>query len=383
MALQEVSSTGWFGRIGGAIKGIFFGVIFFIGSMVLLVMNERNAVRDISANKEIAQNVVSIENNEVNAANEGKLVHLSGLAKTDDILRNTEFGVEQNAIRLKWNASIYQWVEKSHTKSKKKMSGSESAVTTYEYEKKWVVSPVDSSEFKEAGHDNVGQQKFKTGSVNASLVTLGAFRLPPPLIEKMDASKPLPVTKLPANLEKSGKLTNGLFHTGKDLQTPQIGDEKVEFSIVGKGDVSVMAVQSKDSFFAYKAKNGKEKFLLYDGLLSAEQVVQEEETKAKFLRWILRAGGFFLMFMGIAFVLKPLSVLADIIPIFGSFVGGVTGLIAFLAAAGISLAVIAISWVTFRPVLGITLLALGVVCFVLIVKKLKGSSARRLQGTHP
>ena len=89
------------------------------------------------------------------------------------------------------------------------------------------------------------------------------------------------------------------------------------------------------------------------------------------------------MFMGIAFVLKPLSVLADIIPIFGSFVGGVTGLIAFLAAAGISLAVIAISWVTFRPVLGITLLALGVVCFVLIVKKLKGSSARRLQGTHP
>ena len=351
--------------------------------MVLLVMNERNAVRDISANKEIAQNVVSIENNEVNAANEGKLVHLSGLAKTDDILRNTEFGVEQNAIRLKWNASIYQWVEKSHTKSKKKMGGSESAVTTYEYEKKWVDSPVDSSEFKEAGHDNVGQQKFKTGSVNASLVTLGAFRLPPPLIEKMDASKPLPVTKLPANLEKSGKLTNGLFHTGKDLQTPQIGDEKVEFSIVGKGDVSVMAVQSKDSFFAYKAKNGKEKFLLYDGLLSAEQVVQEEETKAKFLRWILRAGGFFLMFMGIAFVLKPLSVLADIIPIFGSFVGGVTGLIAFLAAAGISLAVIAISWVTFRPVLGITLLALGVVCFVLIVKKLKGSSARRLQGTHP
>ena len=115
--------------------------------MVLLVMNERNAVRDISANKEIAQNVVSIENNEVNAANEGKLVHLSGLAKTDDILRNTEFGVEQNAIRLKWNASIYQWVEKSHTKSKKKMGGSESAVTTYEYEKKWVDSPVDSSEF--------------------------------------------------------------------------------------------------------------------------------------------------------------------------------------------------------------------------------------------
>jgi hypothetical protein len=80
---------------------------------------QRNAVRDISANKEIAQNVVSIENNEVNAANEGKLVHINGTAKTNDILRNTEFGVEQNAIRLKWNASICQWIEKSHTKSKK------------------------------------------------------------------------------------------------------------------------------------------------------------------------------------------------------------------------------------------------------------------------
>jgi Transmembrane protein 43 len=377
MAFQEVTSIGWFGRIGGAIKGIFIGVFLFIGSLVMLVLNERNAVRDISANKEIAKQVVSIENNEVNAANEGKLVHLNGLAKTDDILRNSEFGIEQNAIRLKWNASIYQWVEKSHTKSKKKIGGGEETVTTYEYEKKWEKAPVDSSKFKETGHDNVGQQKFNTGSVDASLVTVGAFRLPPALIAKMDDSKPFSLTKLPANLEASGKLTNGIFHTGKDLQTPQIGDEKVEFSVVGQGDVSVMAVQTKDSFSAYQAKNGKTKFLLYDGLLSAEQVVQEEESKAKMLRWILRGGGFFLLFFGIALVLKPLSVLADVIPIFGSLVGGVTGLIAFLAAAGISLAVIAISWLTFRPVLGISLLTAGVICFVVIVKKLASSSARR------
>jgi hypothetical protein len=239
---------------------------------------------------------------------------------------------------------------------------------------------VDSSKFKESGHENSGQRKFKSGSEQASHVTLGAFRLPPALIAQMKSYQPYPLTKLPEALAASGKVTDGVFHTGDDLNAPQVGDEKVEFKIIRPGDVSVMAVQAKDSFTAYQAKNGKTRFLLYDGLLTAQQVVQEEESKAKFLRWILRGGGLLLMFMGIALVLKPLSVLADVIPFLGSLVGGVTALVSFLAAAGISLAVIAISWLAFRPLLGVTLLVLGIGCFVLIAGKLR---KRRQPGMPP
>jgi hypothetical protein len=131
-----------------------------------------------------------------------------------------------------------------------------------------------------------------------------------------------------------------------------------------------MAVQSNDSFTAYQARNGKTKFLLYDGLLTAGQVVQQEESKAKLLRWILRGVGFLLMFAGMALVLRPLSILADLIPLFGSLVGGVTGVVSFLAAGGVTLAVIAISWIAFRPLLGVPLLVLGIACFVGVAMKL-------------
>jgi len=62
----------------------------------------------------------------------------------------------------------------------------------------------------------------------------------------------------------------------------------------------------------------------------------------------------------------------------GSLVGGVSALIAFLLSLGISFVVIAISWISFRPLLGISLLVVAVACFFLILKKMsqgKGRSA--------
>lgn len=94
MAVQVVSSTGWFGRIGNSIKGILFGLLLLVISVGLLILNERNAVADIKANKEIAAEVISIGSDSIDRANEGKLVHLNGPAKTEDILTNPTFGIE-------------------------------------------------------------------------------------------------------------------------------------------------------------------------------------------------------------------------------------------------------------------------------------------------
>jgi tetratricopeptide (TPR) repeat protein len=63
------------------------------------------------------------------------------------------------------------------------------------------------------------------------------------------------------------------------------------------------------------------------------------------------------MLIGLGLVLRPLSVVADVIPIFGSIVGAGTGIVAFLLAAALSLITVAVAWVTFRPLLGGGLLA--------------------------
>jgi hypothetical protein len=76
------------------------------------------------------------------------------------------------------------------------------------------------------------------------------------------------------------------------------------------------------------------------------------------------------MFIGFCLIMKPLSVVADVIPLIGNLVGGATTAISLLLSLGISFVVIAISWVTFRPMVGIPLLLVGVGCFVLLLKKM-------------
>lgn len=378
--MNVVSNIGWFGRIGRSIKGIFAGFVLALISVVVLVANERNAVRDIRANQELDKKVVSVANDQVDSTKEGQLVHLNGPSETTDIVEHPEFGIRENAIRLSWQSEIYQWTERTESRTEKNTGGSETTTTNYIYEKKWVPEAVNSSQFHQpAGHQNTGSQKFRSGQSQAKNVTVGAFTLPERLIDKITSSEPYPLQEVPAALASdTANITAGIFHTG-DPNAPAIGDERVSFSLTRPGDVSVMAVQRGNTFEAFRAKNGKTRFLLYEGLLSADEVVQAEEQKAKFLRWMLRVMGFILMSVGFGLVLKPLSVLADVIPFLGNLVGTATGIIATMLAAGISLIIIAISWVTFRPLIAIPILVVAAAALFLGIKILTAKPAQKPQ----
>ncbi len=81
------------------------------------------------------------------------------------------------------------------------------------------------------------------------------------------------------------------------------------------------------------------------------------------------------MMIGFNMVFKVASVLADVIPVLGGVVGAGTGIIAFLLAACLSLVTIAIAWVFYRPVLGVTLLVLAIGLIVLVIKKVNAGRA--------
>lgn len=371
MAFTEITSTGWLGRIGNSIKGVLFGLVLVPIAGGVLVLNERNAVRDLRANAELASKVVSVANHAVDPANEGRLVHVNGPAQTGEVLQNEAFGIEARTIRVSWDASIYQWQETSKQKTRKKAGGGEETVTTYHYQQIWSPTTIDSSGFKEAGHENRGERTLASGLREAQNVTLGAFALPSGLVAQIVSSERLPLNQVPPAMAQRGRLSGGVFYTG-DPTTPRIGDEKLEFSITKPGNVSVIAVQSGKSFTPFVTENGKTKFLLYEGLLSAAEVVQGEEQKAMLFRWVLRGVGVLVMFFGLSLLLKPLSVLADVVPFFGSLVGFVTGGVAFLASLAISLVIIALSWLAFRPVIAIPLLALAaaaVVCLIVLMAR--------------
>ena len=58
-----------------------------------------------------------------------------------------------------------------------------------------------------------------------------------------------------------------------------------------------------------------------------------------------------MMFFGLSMVLKPLSVLTDVLPFLGDLVEMGSSLVAFLIALPCALVVIAVAWLFFRPVL--------------------------------
>ena len=83
-----------------------------------------------------------------------------------------------------------------------------------------------------------------------------------------------------------------------------------------------------------------------------------------------------MMLIGLSMVLKPLSVLADVIPFLGDLVGMGTSAVAFLVALACWLVVIAVAWLVYRPVLGILLLvAAAAVVFLLLQKRKKAKAA--------
>ena len=87
----EVTSESWFGRIGGALKGIVFGVLLIAIAFFVLFKNEGRAVNRYKTLKEGAGIVVSVGSEAVDSANEGKLIHLTGLATTDEILKDPAY----------------------------------------------------------------------------------------------------------------------------------------------------------------------------------------------------------------------------------------------------------------------------------------------------
>lgn len=102
------SSTGWFGRIGGAIKGVLFGLVMIVVSFPVLFLNEGRAVKTQKTLEEGSKSVVTISPETVDANNDGKLVYVTGGAAVEGFLTDPEFNVSSQAVSLRRKVEMYQ-----------------------------------------------------------------------------------------------------------------------------------------------------------------------------------------------------------------------------------------------------------------------------------
>lgn len=417
----HVTEQSWLGRIGNAFKGILIGGLMALVSVPLLFWNEGRAVRTAKGLKEGASVVVDVPSDAVDSGHEGTFVHTAGQVATDEILRDEDFAIEFNGIRLNRHVEMYQWKEDKETDREKKLGGGTRTVTTYTYEKGWFPGVIDSREFDEPqSHVNPLDMPFRSVTRQSSNVRLGAFRLPDSLIAMIDGetyldadSSAVPVSlRERAVIHQDGPSQSArLYLAAADNQSsvpsetaatidteptlaspegdpvesdesvqasiirrdpatdPQIGDLRIWFTATPVTAVSLLSRQRGDTFEPFQTHYGTEIHVLRVGTHSAAEMIAQEEAANRVLTWLLRAAGGLLMFIGLNLVLRPLVVLADVLPLAGSLVGFGTAIVAGLLTIAGAMTVIGIAWLFYRPLLGISLLVVAAVALFMIYRR--------------
>ncbi len=375
---RVVSREGWFSRLGGAIKGILVGLLMFVAAIPLLFWNEGRAVTTYNSLKEGAGAVVETTAAPRNTSLDGGLVHLSGAVQVEGTLRDAEFGVEQRALRLERTAEMFQWKESSETKEEKKLGGGVERVTTYTYATDWEDGLVDSSDFAQPdGHRNPDSMPYQSQRLSADAGRIGDYRVDSAVLGQVGGWQDLAVSvgSLPADVQAGFAEQAGWLYRSRNPGSPSVGDIRVRFRMVPEQTISVIARQSGERLDAYPTRAGDELLLVDEGVVPAAQMFEAAQAANTMLTWIIRGAGFMLMWIGLGLVFKPMSVLMDVIPMFGTIVGKGIGFVSFILAAMTALIVIAVAWIVYRPLLAISLLVIVVGLVVWLVKKHRQPSA--------
>ncbi len=341
----------------GGLGGIILGLGLFLGAFPLLFLNEGRAVQTARALDEGAGLVISLPAPTIEQANSGKLIHASGEVVTEDILQDQMFGISTNAIKLKRSVQMYQWEEVEEKRSEDKNP-------TYSYKKVWSSSTIDSGGFRQKGYNNPGSFRVEGQSQKAGIVTFGEFSLGGNLIDMIDFYSNLNVTD--ENLAAVSGSMKGLLHLipngyylGKASGAPMIGDHKITFSQVRPHTMSLLAKQVGSTLTAYTTTNGTDILMIDDGVHTAESMFKAAHTRNTMLTWAIRVGGFFMMYIGLMMCMSPMLALTSFIPVLGRVVENAASLVAGILAFSFSFITAASAWVIYRPVLGVSLLAVG------------------------
>lgn len=374
MAIETVSTQGWFSRLKGAFVAILFGLIFVAGAAALQFWNEGRTLRQAQLLAAGRQDVVELSAMSAGQRQAGALAFVQGDLRAEGQRLDPEFNQVADGLGLRRRVEMFQWKEHKETKEETSTGGSKTTRTRYSYEQVWDDDLIDSDSFKEtAGHRNPDRMPFPSQTWRAENARLGDLLVEQEVLAEVGGWKPMApqAERLPQNLAAS------LTVDGDRLSTvdgsPKIGDIRVRFERLPDGPVSVVGRVQGDRLGVERRELG-ELLLLERGQQTAEQLFSAAENRNTGLSWAIRIGGFVLMWVGFGMVFGPLAVFADVLPFLGRLTRMVTGLISGVLAAVISFAAIASGWLYNRPwLLGLMLIGVaGLVAWLTLRGKRSG-----------
>lgn len=375
---STTTTTGYGNRIMNSIMGVVIGLILFVVSFGLLYWNEGRV--DLSNIAKTATEISSASVSTDSSLN-GKLISTTGIVNSDQTIGDGLYLNPDKFIAVERKVEMYSWTEKSESQSKKNIGGSETTETTYTYSKDWEENPADSTGFNHPeGHENPKKGLDSlTNKVTAS--TIGAYAFDPQSVTLPDLVQ-LPLTSSNIKLSNGAILAGGnyVFIRKTDTGTfdsPQVGDLRVSYNVLRPGfSGTIFGKLNGSKIDPYFDQKGNNLYRLFIG--TRDQGIATLHTEFTTLLWILRLVGFLLMWFGLTALFGPISVLLDILPIFGTISRWLIGVITFVVALVLSIVTILVSMLLHSLVALIiaVVIAVGVIiAFLVMLKKKKAVPA--------
>jgi len=339
----EVTTKGWGSRIVDSIKGIAIGLLMFIISFGVLYMNEGRV--DVS---KIAEGAVEVTSTELALPEMNEqLVYSSGTMTSEEKLGDM-FLEAGDYLSVQRNVEMFAWEETSESTSKTNVGGSETTETTYTYSKEWTSNPMDSSSFKDQnGHMNPSMV-IESDSATVQSAKFGVYN-----INMQEVSLPahidLVLTDENVILDDYLYRANGkyLFDGYGNIGNPDIGDIRISYSVIANplNNATIFGKldTNNQSILPYFGKKDTKLFRVFNG--GRDSAISTMSTEYKVITWMLRLVGFLLMWGGMMAMFGPISVVLDVLPIFGSISRGLIGAVTFVVALVLSVAMIIFSMI--------------------------------------
>ena len=160
------------------------------------------------------------------------------------------------------------------------------------------------------------------------------------------------------DLEYIHQASNVLYF-GRVPGSPEVGDVRITFEKVVPAKVTVMAVVDGDTFKPFKAKNGKRFQTLVMGKKTGDEIIEDAQDANSMWTWALRILGVLMVIGGLKGIFGFVETILKVVPFIAGIFGWGIGLVCTIIGIAWSLIIIAIAWLFYRPLLGISLLVLA------------------------
>lgn len=363
-----VTSRNWFQRMFSSVIGVVLGILLFFGSFVLLWVNEGR----VDLSRIMAQSAVASPA-QVDPALQGEFVSLTGNIVAAEPLGDPEYLQPGPYIQLHRVVEMYAWEESCTSRTETTVGGGERTTRECTYEKGWTTSPEDASTFDApSGHENPPM------TVDAATFTVPTARLGPYTLDTQNMALPdgsdVTLSAAAVTNQQVALEGNYLFRGAGSMASPQVGDIRISYSALpNNAAVTAFGEQQGDRLLPYIHRTDDHFYSVHHGDRAA--AIDEVATQHKVLTWVLRLGGFLMMWIGLSLILGPISTFFDVLPFLGRMTGMAIGLLTFGVALVLSLVTIIIALIFHNVwlMLLLALLILGTVWLVGQRRQVMGS----------